>query len=223
MSDYAKGLVKQYDKNGNMMLDGDEVRELRGRAATADANNDKVVTVDELVARLSGSSTSNASTTSGGATSVSSAATTTKSDAAAATSTSTKASESDSKSGDDRDSDRRDRGGFFGSGRGRDRDRGSESDSKSSSGTSSRVLTWLGAKPGEKEATARRTYRFTPATEKLPTGLPSWFKSQDKNHDGQVSMSEYSRSWSKSTVAKFRSYDLNGDGVVTAKEAATKP
>ena len=36
-------------------------------------------------------------------------------------------------------------------------------------------------------------------------------------------MSEYSRSWSASTVAEFRRYDLNDDGIITAKEAAKKP
>jgi hypothetical protein len=194
MTDYAKGLVKKYDKNGNMMLDGDERQSLRPPASLADANNDNVITTEELVARLSAP----ASKTSSGANSTSAA------DAA----------------DDDKDSDARDGGSrrFFGPRR-RERDR-SEGDSKSAT-TSKRVLTWTGGgKAGDDEKTARRTYRFTPASEKLPTGLPSWFKSQDKNGDGQVGMSEYSRTWSKSTVAKFRGYDLNDDGVITAKEAA---
>jgi hypothetical protein len=33
-------------------------------------------------------------------------------------------------------------------------------------------------------------------------------------------MSEYSRSWSKSTVSEFRKYDKNDDGIITAKEVA---
>jgi hypothetical protein len=89
--------------------------------------------------------------------------------------------------------------------------------------TSKRVLTWLGGgKPGDDGKNSRRTYRFTPARDRLPSELPSWFKSQDKNGDGQVAMSEYSRSWTKSTVAKFQSYDADGDGIVTAKEAKGK-
>jgi hypothetical protein len=66
----------------------------------------------------------------------------------------------------------------------------------------------------------RKSYRFSKPDDKLPTGLPSWFKSRDTNGDGQVSMSEYSRSWSSSSVAEFRRYDLNDDGIITAKEAA---
>jgi hypothetical protein len=86
--------------------------------------------------------------------------------------------------------------------------------------TAKRVFTWIGGgKAGEEGKITRRTYRFTPARERLPNELPSWFKSQDKNGDGQVAMSEYSRSWSKSTVARFQGYDTNGDGVVTVKEA----
>lgn len=89
--------------------------------------------------------------------------------------------------------------------------------------TSRRVFTWLGgSKPGADAKDTRRTYRFTPARERLPSELPSWFKSQDKNGDGQVAMSEYSRSWTKSTVAKFQGYDTNSDGVVTAKEVKEK-
>lgn len=66
----------------------------------------------------------------------------------------------------------------------------------------------------------RKSYRFSRAADRLPTGLPSWFKSRDTNGDGQVSMSEYSGSWSAGTVSEFRRYDLNDDGFITAKEAA---
>lgn len=204
MADYAKGLVKKYDKNGNMMLDGDERQSLRPPASLADANNDNVITTEELVARLSGP------------TSKSSSGPSSKSAAKDDTS-------KEETSDDDKDSDGRDRGGYFGPRRSNSDSDKSESDSKSAT-TSKRVLTWTGGsgKTGDDEKKARRTYRFTPASEKLPTGLPSWFKSQDKNGDGQVAMSEYSRSWSKSTVAKFRGYDLNDDGVITAKEAGEK-
>jgi hypothetical protein len=203
MTDYAKGLVKKYDKNGNMMLDGDERQSLRPPASLADANNDNVITTEELVARLSGP------------TSKSSSGPSSKSKTTGDTS-------KEAASDDDKDSDRRDRGDYFGPRRSNSDSDKSVSDSKSAT-TSKRVLTWTGGgKTGDDEKKARRTYRFTPANEKLPTGLPSWFKSQDKNGDGQVAMSEYSRSWSKSTVAKFRGYDLNDDGVITAKEAGEK-
>jgi Ca2+-binding EF-hand superfamily protein len=195
MTDYAKGLVTQYDKNGNNWLDGDERSQLRGRAAGADANNDGAITVDELVAALS-----------------SPTATTTSSSSSSAPAASARDSEDRS---DDRGRDRGDRG------RGSQR---SSSSTESSGGKLKRVYTGsvsVGKSNGD-ENNQRRTYRFTPAGEKLPTGLPSWFTSRDKNGDGQVFMSEYSRTWSKRLVDEFRRYDTNDDGVITAKEAAKK-
>ena len=73
MTDYAKGLVKMHDKNGNMMLEAEERKELRGRAAEADLNKDGVITIDELVAHSGSSSTSTASTTPAAASSTSTA------------------------------------------------------------------------------------------------------------------------------------------------------
>jgi hypothetical protein len=174
MTDYAKSLVKQHDKNGNMMLEANEQAELRGRSATADANNDKVITVDELVAQFSGSATA---TTSRAAPSAAGPA-----------------------SDDRRASDR------------------------PANGDPRRVFTGSagGNGAGSKETDKRRSYRFTPAAEHLPSGLPSWFKSRDKNGDGQVAMSEYGRTWSSRLVAEFRRYDSNDDGIITPKEVAKK-
>ncbi|MBA2113922.1 hypothetical protein [Bremerella alba] len=66
---------------------------------------------------------------------------------------------------------------------------------------------------------AQDTYRFLTATERLPKGLPDWFQRNDLDADGQIMMHEYTTSWSSSKVSEFNSYDLNGDGVITPKEA----
>jgi hypothetical protein len=66
----------------------------------------------------------------------------------------------------------------------------------------------------------RKSYRFTSPAERLPAGLPSWFKSRDADGDGQVAMHEYSRSWSDRTAAEFVRYDKDNDGVITPAEAA---
>jgi hypothetical protein len=200
---WAKGFLKQHDKNKNGWLDGDELQAAGRRAQAADFNNDKAVTAEELVA----------STVKG-----------TASIAAAAHTTETSEKSSDESKDEDRDEARESRGGFFGFGpRDRDDDGDRSDEELSKSSTSRRVFTWLGGgKAGADGKNVRRTYRFTPAGERLPTGLPSWFKSQDRNRNGQVEMSEYSRSWSKSTVARFQRYDVDGDGIITAKEAAEK-
>jgi hypothetical protein len=173
-TEYAKQFVAARDKNGNGMLDGEELENLRGPEARSDANNDKVITVEEIVAGVS---------------------------------------ERNGSPGSQGNGERSARSA-----------QKSASSAGSAAGNASRVFLGAvavgGAAVDKNEASKRRTYRFTPATERLPTtGLPSWFKSRDKNKDGQVAMSEYSRTWSERLVNEFGRYDLNKDGVVTAKEA----
>lgn len=188
MSEYAKSLVKQYDKNGDNMLQPEEQKELRGRTAESDLNHDGVITIDELVAHLSSNTPATA--------------------AATPTTTST-ASTSSGTSGDSGGHHHHD---------GDDKGKGDADLAK-------RVLTGTAGSlaTATKEGDKRRSYRFTPADERLPSGLPSWFKEKDKNGDGQIEMSEYARTWTNSTAADFQRYDLNGDGIITAKEAASKP
>jgi len=64
----------------------------------------------------------------------------------------------------------------------------------------------------------RLSYRFKTAIERLPEGLPPWFSQNDSNADGQVAMAEFSTSWSDGTLADFRQFDLNLDGIVTSAE-----
>ncbi len=72
------------------------------------------------------------------------------------------------------------------------------------------------------DADAPKSYRLASPGEKLPEGLPGWFKDKDSNGDGQVAMHEYSRRWSDSTASKFVKLDKNDDGVITAGEAAAE-
>ncbi len=99
------------------------------------------------------------------------------------------------------------------SGRSRgDRDRGrsgsGQSGSGSDSGGSDLVFT----------NSTRRSYRRAAPTDAVPGDLPAWFGRQDANGDGQVSMAEYSRSWSKAVASEFATFDRNGDGVITVAE-----
>lgn len=65
----------------------------------------------------------------------------------------------------------------------------------------------------------RKSYRFLSAMERLPGGLPSWFRDKDRDRDGQVLMSEWTSQWSDSAVNEFSKHDRNGDGVITPSEA----
>jgi hypothetical protein len=168
-ADYARSLMKDRDKDGNKTLEGDEIRDLRGSAAAADADKNGAITLDELIASQTKGAGQGEKPAAGNAASKSSAA------------------------------------------------------SKTAPGLATRVFTALAAPAGSGDkstAKAKRTYRFTPPSERA--GLPDWIKSRDRNKNGQVEMSEYGRSWSQRTVSAFRRYDLNNDGIVTAKEAAAR-
>lgn len=65
----------------------------------------------------------------------------------------------------------------------------------------------------------RKSFRFKTAHERLPTGIPAWFLEKDANTDGQVMMSEWTSSWSEEKARAFAEKDINGDGVITPKEA----
>jgi Ca2+-binding EF-hand superfamily protein len=196
MDSYVRGLVRQYDKNGDMMLQADEQKSLSGRAAGADLDKDGVITVDELVTTLSGSGPT-------------------------ATAAGTGSSPAATRADDSGDRDRSERGALGERRRGRDRDGSNEEQSGRSRGAAAtRVYTALGTATGaESGSEKRRTYRFTPAAERMPTEVAATFKSRDVDGDGQVSMSEFSRSWSQRTVDDFRRYDLNNDGIITPQEA----
>lgn len=63
-----------------------------------------------------------------------------------------------------------------------------------------------------------RSYRFKTATERLPSGLPPWFATNDGNQDGQVAMSEFASAWSAATINDFNQFDLDTDGIITSAE-----
>jgi hypothetical protein len=65
---------------------------------------------------------------------------------------------------------------------------------------------------------APRSFRITPAAERLPKGLPDWFLRGDVDGDGQVSMSEYTSTWTEQLAAEFLKLDANGDGIITPAE-----
>jgi hypothetical protein len=51
---------------------------------------------------------------------------------------------------------------------------------------------------------------------RLPAGLPSWFETLDVDRDGQVALWEWRRAGL--TITEFAAMDLDGDGLLTAKE-----
>jgi hypothetical protein len=70
------------------------------------------------------------------------------------------------------------------------------------------------------ESLTKETYRLKATKDLKQTGLPSWFTSRDANKDGQVSMKEYAARMTERLATEFIGRDLNGDGLITADEAA---
>jgi Ca2+-binding EF-hand superfamily protein len=68
-----------------------------------------------------------------------------------------------------------------------------------------------GAKP-------RKSDRLKTPAERLPEGLPDWFRDRDRNQDGQIAMSEYGRR-SETTARQFQRYDADNDGFISPDEA----
>jgi len=68
------------------------------------------------------------------------------------------------------------------------------------------------------DSSDRKVYRFRTVEERLPPGLPDWFRQRDANHDGQIMMYEYASDWTDELVSEFNRLDVNRDGIVTPRE-----
>lgn len=75
---------------------------------------------------------------------------------------------------------------------------------------------------GSNSSSDRKSYRFLTAAERLPEGLPDWFAKNDADHDGQIAMGEYAKTWDDAKAAEFAKYDRNGDGLITPAECLQK-
>ncbi len=64
----------------------------------------------------------------------------------------------------------------------------------------------------------KTSYRFSTAHERLPEGLPEWFKDRDQDKDGQIMLHEFTNEFNNAVIAQFQKQDLNGDGVITPGE-----
>jgi len=70
-----------------------------------------------------------------------------------------------------------------------------------------------------RRGTRRQTKFFVPR-DRLPPGLPAWFRLSDADGDAQLTVAEFAPKATQSQLDDFASYDRNGDGVITAAECA---
>ena len=77
--------------------------------------------------------------------------------------------------------------------------------------------------PSDQKPGAANTKRYYVPPKLLPSGLPSWFATRDRNGDGQLSLAEYAPHNSSGAVATFQQLDVNADGLLTPKECLRAP
>jgi hypothetical protein len=65
---------------------------------------------------------------------------------------------------------------------------------------------------------ARRSRKYFVPSTRLPTGAGDWFLEKDRDGDAQVSMAEFSQTWTSAEVLEFELFDTNRDGVITPQE-----
>lgn len=195
--DWSKRLIEHYDKNGDMMLQADERIALRGKPAGADLNNDDVITLNELVTHLSSDTNTRRPSSEPNTPRRRSAGSQDSPHPARAPATDRRPSRSAPQ---------------------RRSESAEANESKASDAAAKKVSPPSRESRRKAGDDQRKSYRFKSPVERLPAGLPSWFRSRDANRDGQVAMSEYSRTWTDRTAEEFRRLDLNNDGFVTPKE-----
>ena len=70
---------------------------------------------------------------------------------------------------------------------------------------------------GSSKAKGRKSYRSEGRS--LPKALPGWWEDRDENSDGQITLSEFASAVDERIIEDFRDFDINGDGLITAREA----
>ena len=174
---YAEALVRQYDRNGDGVLDAQEWQAMRGNPALADTDGDGAITVDEMVQWIV-------------------------------------------KYGQNR----RIRVAVPPIGLSDDSGADEGSPAKTggvgkTGGSADAAADKLDAEPDFAELEeSRRQAKFYVPSKRLPAGLPAWFLARDEDGDGQLSLSEFAPKPTPADLREFERYDLNGDGLITAKE-----
>ena len=207
--DQAIQMFTTLDRNGDKMLQADEARPiLRGPGgAQVDANNDGVVSQDELVAGFTSGIVGGRGRGGRGG---------------------DNNNNSENQPSEQPGRGNQEGGRNQGQGRNNDDNENNNNNRNSSEGNNNNNNRNQGNRTPEKQVELAKTvvspmtgtYRLKTAKETPQQGLPSWFTSRDKNGDGQVTMLEYAARLTESQAQEFIGRDTNGDGLITAGEAS---
>jgi hypothetical protein len=188
MAFFANSMMQRYDKDGSGVLEKSEWAGFRTDPSPGDTNKDGKLTKDELTKWMS----SRFGQSRGGGDSG-------RGSSDRGSSGRGGSPQASGRGGSSQASGRggRDRGSSQGGGRGGSQD---------------------GRRGGNSNSDTAESYRFKTLGERLPEGLPEWFKSNDGNGDGQIMMSEYAKNWNAQMLDSFDKFDFNADGVITPEE-----
>lgn len=75
----------------------------------------------------------------------------------------------------------------------------------------------------QKKPELRRDTKYYVSTKHLPENLPEWFRTRDRNGDGQLSLSEYAATGSEADTTEFQKLDCNNDGLLIPREVTAPP
>jgi EF hand len=193
----AEERLRRYDKNGDKILDKDEIASGRWSddVMQYDRNRDGKLTIEELAVRQANrrvseeaqNSSQNRSSGPPGSNSASGGA---PGGWGGGGGTSGWSRGGDSRGGDSR-------GGDLGGSRG-----GGEIAKK---------------KEEPKRFGDAKSYKMNSSAPSV-SGLPSFFTTSDINGDGQVTLSEFAGTLTETALVEFQQWDLNGDGIIIARE-----
>jgi hypothetical protein len=197
-AELARARFTAMDRDGNKMLQGEELGPFRRQMEVLDTNKDNVLTENELVAGFSSGTVGGAGR--GGR---------------------------QGGRGENRNSDDNDNNGNNDNRNNNDNNRNNNDRNNNDNNRNRGNIQSATDKPAPEPAktllsTMAGTYRLksTKETPKDGVRLPSWFTSRDANGDGQLEMKEYAARLTERLYLEFTGRDTNGDGLITAAEAA---
>ena len=210
---YAERLIRQYDTNGDGVLQTEEWAKIQGDPSLIDVNGDGVITVQDMaryVARYGVSHrihlavpTQSGASLLAGMTPTAGGSLATDAVPYADGMVPLEAAYAAAEEMSEDDPSREGEPGIY--------------------GLEPRSLLSRDASPG----TGKKLRPVSPWTQKfhvplrtLPAGLPDWFRARDLDGDGQITLHEFAPEATRKDIEEFSRYDLDRDGVITPLEAA---
>jgi hypothetical protein len=192
-AELARARFTAMDRDGNKMLQGDELGPFRRQMEQLDTNKDSVLTENEVMTGFTSGTIGGPGR--GG-----------------------RGGRGENRNNDENDNDRNNNN----ENNRNNNDRNNNDNNRNRNNNASSTENPAPEPAKTLMSTMAGTYRLktTKETPKQGVRLPSWFTSRDANGDGQLEMKEYAARLTERLYLEFTGRDTNGDGLITAAEAA---